>query len=52
MVRRVLGKKERNVNKNNDKLPTMYIKILVFFLKHDGVQFCAITVIYRKSSAA
>jgi hypothetical protein len=29
MVRRVLGKKERNVNKNNDQLPTMFTKIVM-----------------------
>jgi hypothetical protein len=52
MVSRVLGKKERNVNKNNDKLPTMYIKILVFYLKYRTMVFSPVQLLYRKSSAA
>ncbi len=46
MVRRVLGKKKEMSTRTTTK--TMYIKILVFYLKHDDVQFCPITVIYRK----
>jgi hypothetical protein len=41
MVRRVLGKNKEMSTRTTIK--TMYIKILVFYLKHDDVQFCAIS---------